>query len=61
MSPRRWYYLKLLAFSGFPIIPLLAPIGHYAALPWLSPLFVFFAIPGFDLLMGSDRTGRWTD
>ena len=56
MPSRRWYYSKLLAFSAFPVIPLLAPVGHYAALPWLSPLFVFFAIPGFDLLIGSDRT-----
>lgn len=57
MSLSGWYYAKLLAFTAFPVIPLLAPIGHYAALPWLSPLFVFFAIPGFDLLIGSDRTG----
>ena len=56
MTLRSWYYFKLLGFSAFPIIPLLAPIGYYADLPWLSPLFVFFAIPGFDLLIGSDRT-----
>ena len=56
MSPGRWYYLKLLAFSAFPIIPLLAPIGYYAHLPWLSPLIIFFLIPGLDLLIGSDRT-----
>lgn len=56
MSPPRWYYLKLLGFSAFPIIPLLTPIGYHASLPWLSPLFVFFAIPGLDLLTGSDRT-----
>ena len=56
MSPRVWYCLKLAGFSAFPVIPLLAPIGYYADLPWLSPLFVFFAIPGLDLLIGSDRT-----
>lgn len=56
MSPSVWYYLKLAAFSAFPIIPLLAPLGYYADLLWLSPLFVFFAIPGLDLLIGSDRT-----
>ena len=56
MSPSSWYYLKLIAFSGFPIIPLLAPIGHYAGLPWLSPFFIFVLIPGLDLLFGSDRT-----
>ena len=56
MTASGWYYLKLLAFSGFPLIPLLSPIGYYADLPWLSPLFIFFAIPGLDLLIGSDRT-----
>jgi alkane 1-monooxygenase len=56
MSPSSWYYLKLIAFSGFPIIPLLAPTGHYTGLPWLSPFFIFVLIPGLDLLLGSDRT-----
>ncbi len=56
MAPSIWYYAKLAAFSAFPIIPLLAPIGYYANLPWLSPLFIFFAIPGLDLLIGFDRT-----
>ncbi len=56
MGPTGWYYAKLAAFSAFPVIPLLAPIGNYAGLPWLSPLFVFFAIPGLDLLIGTDHT-----
>lgn len=56
MTPSGWYYAKLLAFSAFPVIPLLAPIGYYADLRWLSPLFTFFAIPGLDLLFGFDRT-----
>lgn len=56
MTASARYYFKLLAFSGFPLIPLLSPIGYYADLPWLSPLFIFFAIPGLDLLIGSDRT-----
>lgn len=51
-----WFYFKLVAFSAFPIIPLLAPIGHYAELPWLSPVFVFVLVPGLDLLVGHDRT-----
>lgn len=57
MGPARWYYAKLTAFSLFPVIPLLAPIGHYAGVPWLSPFFIFVLIPGLDLLFGSDRTG----
>lgn len=57
MGPLGWYHAKLGGFSLFPAIPLLAPIGHYGGLPWLSPLFVFFLLPGLDLLVGSDRTG----
>jgi len=56
MSPRRWYYLKLLAFSAFPIVPLLAPIGHYAGVPWLTATFAFVGIPALDLLIGFDRS-----
>ena len=51
-----WYYVKLLGFSAFPAIPLLAPVGYYAYLPWLSPVFVFAVIPVLDLLIGPDRT-----
>ena len=57
MSKARWQLAKLLAFSGFPLIPVLAPLGNYNGLPWLSPFFVFVLIPGVDLLIGSDRTG----
>lgn len=57
MSKARWQLAKLLAFSGFPLIPVLVPLGHYTGLPWLSPFFVFVLIPGVDLLIGSDRTG----
>src|SRR5882762_8626240 len=56
MSQSRWYFIKLLGFSAFPAIPLLAPIGYYAHLPWLSPVFVFIVIPVLDLLIGPDRT-----
>ena len=56
MHRLNWYYTKLVAFSAFPAIPLLAPIGYCAQLPWLSPLFVFVAIPLLDLLIGSDRS-----
>jgi alkane 1-monooxygenase len=56
MSPSAWYYVKLLGFSAFPVIPLLAPIGYYARLPWLSPVFVFAVLPILDLLIGPDRT-----
>src|SRR5712691_6190044 len=56
MSQSGWYYIKLLGFSAFPAIPLLAPIGYYAHLPWLSPVFVFAVIPVLDFLIGPDRT-----
>lgn len=56
MTARRWYYAKLLAFSAFPTVPVLVPIGYYADLPWLIPAFVFIGIPALDLLIGSDRT-----
>ena len=56
MGPSAWYYTKVAGFTLFPIIPLLAPIGYYEGLPWLSPFFVFFFIPGLDLLIGFDRT-----
>lgn len=56
MTARGFYWCKIAGFTLFPSIPLLAPIGYYAGLPWLSPLFVFFAIPGLDVLIGSDRT-----
>ena len=49
MSQPGWYYVKLLGFSAFPAIPLLAPIGYYAHLPWLSPVFVFAVIPVLEL------------
>ncbi|HLQ63111.1 MAG TPA: hypothetical protein VK201_00165, partial [bacterium] len=56
MSQSSWYYVKILGFSAFPAIPLLAPIGYYAHLSWLSPVFVFGIIPVLDLLIGPDRT-----
>ena len=56
MNPSAWYYVKLLGFSAFPAIPLLAPIGYYAHLPCLTPVFVFAVIPVLDLLIGPDRT-----
>jgi alkane 1-monooxygenase len=56
MSPAAWYYVKLLGFSAFPAVPLLAPIGYYLGLPWLSPVFVFAVIPVLDVLIGPDRT-----
>jgi alkane 1-monooxygenase len=56
MSPAGWYYTKFLAFTAFPAIPLLVPIGHYLHVPFLSPVFVFVGIPFLDLLIGADRT-----
>lgn len=56
MTPTAWYYSKLVAFSVFPVVPLLAPIGYYAGIPWLSPAFAFIGIPVLDLLIGPDRT-----
>ena len=56
MSPRRWYYFKLLAFSAFPTIPPFVLVGYYADTPWVVPAFAFIGIPVLDLLIGSDRT-----
>jgi alkane 1-monooxygenase len=56
MSARLWYYVKLVAFSAFPTVPLFVPVGYYADLPWLVPAFAFVGIPALDLLIGSDRT-----
>ncbi len=56
MNLRGWYYAKLLAFSAFPIVPLLVPIGYCAGAPWLSAAFAFVGIPLLDVLIGADRT-----
>ena len=56
MTSRSWYYAKLAAFSGFPFVPLLVPVGYYAGVPWLAPAFAFIGIPVLDLLIGADRT-----
>src|SRR5207302_2350456 len=56
MTPRSWYYAKLTAFSAFPFVPLLVPVGYYAGVPWLAPAFAFIGIPVLDLLIGADRT-----
>jgi len=55
MKPRSWYYAKLSAFSAFPLLALLPPVGYYAGVPWLVPAFVFIGIPTLDLLVGADR------
>jgi alkane 1-monooxygenase len=56
MTPARWFYLKLLAFSAFPLIPLLVLAGYYAGPPWLVPAFAFIGIPFLDMLIGIDGT-----
>lgn len=56
MSQRPWYYIKLLAFSAFPTVPLFVVAGYYVDAPWLVPAFAFIGIPVLDLLIGSDRT-----
>ncbi len=56
MTRFSWYYAKLLAFSTFPAIPLLVPLGYHAEAPWLAAGFAFVGIPGLDLLVGIDRT-----
>ena len=58
MTRSSWFCAKLLAFSTFPGIPLLVPIGYHAGLPWLVPGFAFIGIPVLDLLVGIDRTAR---
>jgi len=56
MSARRWYYIKLAAFSTFPTVPLFVVAGYYADMPWLVPAFAFIGIPVMDLLIGPDGT-----
>src|SRR6266513_3370058 len=56
MAPRSWYYAKLTAFSAFPFVPLVVPVGYYAGVPWLAPAFAFIGIPVLDLLIGADRS-----
>ena len=51
MTTLRWYYAKLAAFSAFPTVPLLVPVGYYVGLPWLASAFAFIGIPLLDLLM----------
>lgn len=54
---RIWPYAKVVAFSAFPALPLLAPAGYYVGAPWLLPAFVFIGIPLLDWIIGEDRTG----
>lgn len=56
MTSRTWYFAKIGAFTAFPAVPLLAPLGYYAGVPWLSALFIFVAIPVLDVLIGPDRS-----
>ena len=57
MTRRSWNYVKVIAFSGFPALPLLAPVGYYIGSPWLLAAFVFIGIPLFDSIIGDDRSG----
>lgn len=56
MTLRTWYFAKIGAFTAFPALPLLAPIGYYTGRPWLSPLFVFVAVPFLDWMIGPDQS-----
>ena len=49
---------KVLTFCAFPVIPLLAPIGHYAGAPWLSPVLILLCIPLLDLALPEDRSSE---
>jgi alkane 1-monooxygenase len=55
-----WNSAKAGAFSLYPVIPLLAPVGYYADAPWLSAAIVFIAIPLLDLAFPNDRSGPFS-
>lgn len=57
VTSRRWNLAKLMAFSLFPALPLLAPLGYYAGAPWLSAAVVFLVLPLLDLAVNNDRSG----
>ncbi len=55
-----WNSAKVGAFSLYPAIPLLAPVGYYSGVPWLSAAVVFLAIPLLDLVFPNDRSGPFS-
>ena len=55
-----WNSAKVAAFSLYPAIPLLAPLGYYSGAPWLSAAIVFIAIPLLDLAFPNDRSGPFS-
>ena len=48
---------KLVAFSGFPLLPGFVVLGYYAGVPWLVPALVFLGVPLLDSAIGQDRAG----
>jgi len=57
MAPLRWRVAKFFAFSAFPTIPLLAPLGFYVDVPWLTPAVVLIGIPVSDFMLRKDESG----
>lgn len=56
MKSATWQNAKLVAFSIYPAIPLLAPIGYYLGVPWLSAVFAFLCVPILDALLPQDAS-----
>ena len=53
------FVIKAIGFSLMLWIPLLGPLGWYfGGFAWLSPAFVFVAVPFLDLVLGHDRTNE---
>ena len=48
--------IKLAGYSLCLAMPLLAPLGMWAGLPWLSVVIVFGAFPVLGLVVGEDRS-----
>jgi alkane 1-monooxygenase len=59
MTSRPWNTAKVLGFSLFPAIPMLAPLGYYMRAPWLGAAVVFVGLPLLDVVLRNDRSGTF--
>jgi alkane 1-monooxygenase len=57
MTSSTWNSAKVIGFSLFPAIPILAPLGYYVGAPWLSAAVVFLGLPVVDVVLKNDRSG----
>lgn len=60
MTSANWYSAKLAAFSAYPTIPLLVPVGYYLGAPWLTVAVAFVLVPILDLLLPEDGSGGFS-